>query len=179
MKYKDENGNWKELYLKSGGDTLPIGTIVEYNGTEVPGGYEKVQQNEATYLSVNATGSSQSFTAGTYQVIQFKTVESDTKNGWNSSTYTYTIPEDGWYYIYTSLEFSVGGTSRTVCRIEKNGSAIRYGINQIKNMSGSVQLMEIRYCAKGEQYRIQAKCDDIASTLNAGVSSFFQIFKIK
>ena len=39
--------------------------------------------------------------------------------------------------------------------------------------------MEIRYCAKGEQYRIQAKCDDIASTLTAGVSSFFQIFKIK
>lgn len=95
MKYKDENGNWKELYLKSGGDTLPIGTIVEYNGTEVPGGYEKVQQNEATYLSVNSTGSSQSFTAGNYQVIQFKTVEADTKNGWNSSTYTYTIPEDG------------------------------------------------------------------------------------
>lgn len=33
------------------GDTLPIGAMVEYNGTTVPAGYEKVSDNEILYNS--------------------------------------------------------------------------------------------------------------------------------
>lgn len=44
--YLDENENaiWKEREVENsgGGDTLPIGTIVDYNGTTVPDGYEQV-----------------------------------------------------------------------------------------------------------------------------------------
>lgn len=40
MKYND-NGQWKDLKVKAF-DTLPIGSVVEYDGTEVPDGYEKV-----------------------------------------------------------------------------------------------------------------------------------------
>lgn len=42
MKYRDEQGKWQELYLPPTGDTLPIGTVVDYDGDEVPYGYEKV-----------------------------------------------------------------------------------------------------------------------------------------
>ena len=42
MKYRDENGKWQELYLPPTGDTLPIGTVVDYDGDVVPYGYEKV-----------------------------------------------------------------------------------------------------------------------------------------
>lgn len=41
MKYKDPStGQLKELSLKAA-DTLPIGTIVDYDGKEVPEGWEK------------------------------------------------------------------------------------------------------------------------------------------
>lgn len=36
---------YKEVRIKPGGDTLPIGTIVEYDGTTVPEGYEEVTKD--------------------------------------------------------------------------------------------------------------------------------------
>lgn len=48
MRYKDKDGNWKELSVKAS-DTLPIGTIVEYDGTEVPSGYEVVEDSKVLY----------------------------------------------------------------------------------------------------------------------------------
>lgn len=45
MKYKDPvTGQLKELSLKAA-DTLPIGTIVDYDGEEVPEGWEQVEDN--------------------------------------------------------------------------------------------------------------------------------------
>lgn len=41
MKYND-NGTVKEIVVKAG-DTLPIGTIVEYEGTTIPDGYTVVE----------------------------------------------------------------------------------------------------------------------------------------
>ena len=42
MKYKDPiTGDYKELHFKTG-DTLPVGTIVEYDGDEIPPGYKEV-----------------------------------------------------------------------------------------------------------------------------------------
>lgn len=42
MKYKDPiTGDYKELHFKTG-DTLPVGTIVEYDGYEIPPGYKEV-----------------------------------------------------------------------------------------------------------------------------------------
>ena len=47
MKYKDPiTGEYKTLYLKTG-DTLPVGTIVSFEGDEIPEGYEEVIGEEA------------------------------------------------------------------------------------------------------------------------------------
>ena len=44
MKYRDpETGEFKELYAKTA-DTLPVGTVVDYEGTEVPAGWEEVEK---------------------------------------------------------------------------------------------------------------------------------------
>lgn len=43
MKYND-NGTIKDIVIKSG-DTLPVGTIVEYDGDIIPSGWEKVEKN--------------------------------------------------------------------------------------------------------------------------------------
>lgn len=46
MKYKDPvTGELKSITVKSG-DTLPLGTIVEFDGTEIPDGYEEVSYEE-------------------------------------------------------------------------------------------------------------------------------------
>lgn len=37
---------YKEVRIKPGGDTLPIGTIVKYDGDTVPEGYEEVEETE-------------------------------------------------------------------------------------------------------------------------------------
>lgn len=50
MKYKDEQGNWKELSVKAA-DTLPVGTIVDYDGDTVPDGYEKVDDFSIVSIS--------------------------------------------------------------------------------------------------------------------------------
>lgn len=53
MKYKDPStGQLKELSLKAA-DTLPIGTIVDYDGEEVPEGWEEVPSNEPKILWTN------------------------------------------------------------------------------------------------------------------------------
>ena len=44
IKYKD-NGEYKDIVVKVG-DTQPIGTIVDYDGTEVPNGWEEVNDYE-------------------------------------------------------------------------------------------------------------------------------------
>lgn len=45
MKYKDESGQWKDLVLPATGDTLPVGTVVEFEGDTVPSNWEKVEEN--------------------------------------------------------------------------------------------------------------------------------------
>lgn len=42
MKYRDENGIFQDLYLPPTGDTLPIGAEVDYDGEEVPYGWEEI-----------------------------------------------------------------------------------------------------------------------------------------
>lgn len=49
MKYRDENNVWQELYLPPTGDTLPIGTEVDYDGEDVPYGWEEVEEPKDVY----------------------------------------------------------------------------------------------------------------------------------
>lgn len=58
MKYRDpETGQLKELSLKAA-DTLPIGTIVDYDGEEVPEGWEEAPETEKiVWINPNPTSS--------------------------------------------------------------------------------------------------------------------------
>lgn len=53
MKYND-NGAWKELNVKVS-DTLPIGSIVEYDGDTVPIGYEEVNSYSTNEVKTGDT----------------------------------------------------------------------------------------------------------------------------
>ena len=79
MKYND-NGEWKDIIVKAT-DTLPIGTEVDYNGTDVPDGWEEVEDTVtrvlkiiypvgAIYTSTNNTNPKDMFGFGTWEQIK-------------------------------------------------------------------------------------------------------------
>ena len=51
MKYKNENGEWKDIYVKAS-DTLPIGAEVDYDGDDIPAGWEEVRPRTINRLYV-------------------------------------------------------------------------------------------------------------------------------
>ena len=71
MKYRDEQGKWQDLYLSPTGDTLPIGTVVDYDGDEVPYGYEKVDNVKSVQYDVLFDGIG---TKATNQADYFSTI---------------------------------------------------------------------------------------------------------
>lgn len=48
IKYKDSEGNFTEIKIKTK-DSLPVGTIVDYDGNTVPDGYEEVEDTNKIY----------------------------------------------------------------------------------------------------------------------------------
>ena len=48
MKYRDEDGDFQELYFKAS-DTLPVGTEVDYDGETAPAGWEEIDEPKDTY----------------------------------------------------------------------------------------------------------------------------------
>lgn len=67
------------------GDTLPIGAIVEYNGTTVPQGYEKVSDNNIIESGSNANGNWIKYNDGTMICTATKLFENvSVTNSWGS-----------------------------------------------------------------------------------------------
>lgn len=58
MKFRDpETGEFKELYTKAA-DTLPVGTEVDFDGTEVPTGWEEIyDENEKAFAQMHTNKS--------------------------------------------------------------------------------------------------------------------------
>lgn len=124
MKYND-NGEIKNIYIKAA-DTLPIGTIVDYDGTTVPDGYEKVDDEVVLYE--NSSGSNvaitlndnlskynkieiQYYDAGAYNLHGCKTIYNpNNKNFAISETY---IVKGGniYYQVFDNTTYSATGTS--------------------------------------------------------------------
>lgn len=66
------------------GDTLPIGAMVEYNGTTVPQGYEKVSDNNIIESGSNANGNWIKFVDGTMICNCSVTRNIANTNAWNN-----------------------------------------------------------------------------------------------
>lgn len=57
MKYRDSEGNLQEIYLPPTGDTLPIGSVIEYTGDTVPTNWELVEDT-GTYKKIKKVANS-------------------------------------------------------------------------------------------------------------------------
>ena len=89
------------------------------------------------FIAYNA--STQSIPNSTYTTYQYETEVLDTDNGFDTSTYTYTIPTAGKYFIAACAKKATGGsTDRFLIRLNKNGSENFYSENYSKDYN-SVQ----------------------------------------
>ena len=90
MKYND-NGTIKDIVIKSG-DTLPVGTIVEYDGDTIPAGYEVLSAKfePFKFLGTINTGGSNIFSLtspdlsiynGCYLIVATKGAEDGVNSG--------------------------------------------------------------------------------------------------
>ena len=99
MKYKDENGNWIDIHVKAI-DSLPIGTILDYDGTEVPEGFEKynAEKSLSSEIVENENGTAIKYSDGT--MICTRTIEVNNvsvSQAWGSLFY---------YQDYTEYRFA-------------------------------------------------------------------------
>ena len=87
----NDNGTIKDIVIKSG-DTLPVGTIVEYDGETIPDGYEVLSAKfePFKFLGTVNTGGSNSFSLtssnlsdydGCYLIIATKGAEDGVNSG--------------------------------------------------------------------------------------------------
>ena len=50
MKYKDPiTGELKDIYVKAS-DTLPVGSVVDYDGEDIPAGWEQVEEDDVALI---------------------------------------------------------------------------------------------------------------------------------
>lgn len=82
------NTQLKDL-LVSDGDTLPIGAIVEFDGTEVPEGYEEITDGQWHNLTP---------TKGTWSILRYKKIGDIVFIEGATTSYTYSGSTD---YIFT------------------------------------------------------------------------------
>ena len=132
MKYRDpETGEFKELYVKAA-DTLPVGTEVDYDGDEVPAGWEEVEDHIGEFIQVGLA-----FERSIPSEVTTVNFDVVTNNKGNS----FTLLEDGTIKIGKNVKkiainlFHRGQTSKSeqtpILRIYKNNiDAIVLGVTQ-------------------------------------------------
>lgn len=128
-----------------GGDTLPIGGIIEYNGTTVPDGYEKVSDGsiiEKNCISVKRVESSLSATAWQTYDVSFPTISAQKGNKLSVNENGQIVIGEGINYVKASLNFevasSVGATDEYIqCKITKNSNLM--GVGRVYNLTANIR----------------------------------------
>ena len=118
------NENSNTITIGASGDTTNIIGTLNKDGSAVA--------NTPAFIAYNSAN--QSIANTTYTTYQYNTEILDTDNGFNTSTYTYTVPSAGRYNIGAAAKkLSSGSTDRLIIRLEKNGSNIFYGESYSKD----------------------------------------------
>lgn len=153
MKYRDENGQWQDLYLSPTGDTLPIGAEVDYDGEEVPYGWESAGTGKIRKIqeTVGVTGKvATTYTTDNSAVYNAPYINGQTgKILWTNpnptSNFSGTIitlnssDYDMYEIIYSSEAGTLNNTLKSTKSIKGYGT-----IMEITNPSGSVTPIRAR-----------------------------------
>ena len=140
------------------GDTLPIGAMVEYNGTTVPQGYEKVSDGNIVESGSTDTGNWVKFSDGTMiwtGSITIQTIEINNSFGtlYRTAGNTYGNIDFGVTFISTPKIFASlsGNYNCWLSSIGKNASSTKTGYIMLVNSTNETILDEtITYLAIGK-----------------------------
>ena len=144
IKYKD-NGTYKDIVVKVG-DTQPIGTIVDYDGAEVPNGWEEVDDPNDYSTTEQRVGKWIDGKPLYRKVIELTTTQNNDTKTYNLSS----LNVDKVHQIYGATHFSgytrnlyntyaangtvteftgvyIGGTTLTFKSYNSNSGATFYG----------------------------------------------------
>lgn len=128
MKYRDpDTGEFKDITVKAS-DTLPIGTEVDYDGTEVPSGWEQV---EDVITTENVVSRNLFNKKDVYLNMEINPVTGEmlSKTSWYTSNF---INIEGIEYLYLSSSGKTSGTG--ICFYDKD----KQFVSSIKLLEGLI-----------------------------------------
>lgn len=103
----------------------------------------------------NHNSGNQTLTLNSYNTVQLNAVSIDTENGFDTSTYEYTIPLKGKWFFYGHLEIYLSGASQTSCGIkERLGNNIFCSAINTTSAGGgnsSTQISGLKNCNIGDK----------------------------
>ena len=104
------------------------------------------------------SGSNQTLSLNTYNVIKLEGLRSDSAGAFNTSTYTYTIPKAGVWFFYGHVEVYTQAASQVSCAINVAGSYYLSSITPTTVGVGNTnaQVCGIVNCAKGIAVTLQS-----------------------
>ena len=119
--------------------------------------------------------STQAIANSTYTTYQYETEVLDTDNGFDTSTYTYTIPTAGKYYIAASAKKAdAGSTDRFLIRLNKNGSENFYSENYSKDYN-SVQFNTVLNLSANDTLNVMV-FQNTGGSVNMQAGSKYNVF---
>jgi len=119
--------------------------------------------------------STQAIANSTYTTYQYETEVLDTDNGFDTSTYTYTIPTAGKYYIAASAKkATAGSTDRFLIRLNKNGSENFYSENYSKDYN-SVQFNTVLNLSANDTLNVMVY-QNTGGSVNMQAGSKYNVF---
>ena len=160
------------LTLGENGDTVALGsgaTATGFGGANTPIFY--------AYANTNFT-----LSTSTFHIVPFNAERIDTGNGYNTSTYTYTIPETGKYNISFQVRKDNSRTDRNLVEMRVNGSAKQNFENGSYSNYGAVSGNVISSFSANDTINLYLYHDRGSNQTFRGSSTeegtFFQAFKL-
>lgn len=87
----------------------------------------------SAYLTGLGTG--QSISSATWTLVSFSSIEYDTANCYNTSTYRFTPNIAGYYFIQSCCYMSFSASGQVIVALRKNGADYKYGPFSYANAS--------------------------------------------
>lgn len=124
----------------------------------------------------------QSISSNVLADVEFDTEAFDIGDDFNTTTYTWTCPEDGYYFLYVQVYFSVGAAADDLLVQIYNGSSTSFLTTRLSAGSTdqhSVNGSRLMYVTAGQEMLVRVRNGNNNDTVNAGIElSYFGGYKV-
>ena len=145
MKYND-NGEYKDIYVKAF-DTLPVGTEVDYDGSVVPSGWTKVEEDFGSLVTFDSgtPANYQFYKIGNLVIINYQSAA----KSWVKNDIVFTLPP-GYRPVNHSIVVPFNGQAE-----QSNVNYTVFGISMIST-DGKCTIINTNNSTSGQRIGINA-----------------------